>query len=365
LALPADLGCLYVKSGDLYYNNGSGTPIQITIGAGLNASSIGGIGGDYITSGASVFYTAVGTTYSFTQAANQTATLSGGPYIFHPNTVGAFGITMQAPLALGADYLLTLPSGLPASQKIVTIDVSGNIGVSYDFDNSTIEVVGNVIRVKDSGITSAKILNDAVITSKILDLNVTAAKLVANIALVGNCSSVGNFTVGDAVSDSLFIGSGAGAQLRQNSAYGGTCLELLSTSGVFSPAGVANAGLKAISPIAIGIIDPGGGFTNFAIMVTSTTDALRTVRGAVTAAGAIGGGEGFTSVRTGLGQFTVSFSPVFAGIAQCTVTAKGGINSAAVMNGSATAGQMFVHTFTASTGAASDHAFDFHAIGPR
>lgn len=33
LALPTDLGCVYEKGGDLYYNNAAGTPVQITLGS--------------------------------------------------------------------------------------------------------------------------------------------------------------------------------------------------------------------------------------------------------------------------------------------------------------------------------------------
>ena len=50
-----DIRSLYVSGGDLYYNNSSGTNIRITSGGALDASSIGGIGGDYATSSGSVF----------------------------------------------------------------------------------------------------------------------------------------------------------------------------------------------------------------------------------------------------------------------------------------------------------------------
>jgi hypothetical protein len=53
------------------------------------------------------------------------------------------------------------------------------MAANIDADNSSIEIVTNNLQVKDSGISSAKIANNAVITSKILDANVTKPKLAA------------------------------------------------------------------------------------------------------------------------------------------------------------------------------------------
>lgn len=52
--------------------------------------------------------------------------------------------------------------------------VSGSGGST---DNSTLEVSGGVLAVKDSGITASKIATNAVTTVKILDANVTTAKI--------------------------------------------------------------------------------------------------------------------------------------------------------------------------------------------
>lgn len=57
--------------------------------------------------------------------------------------------------------------------------VSGSGGTT---DNSTLEVSGGVLAVKDSGITASKIATNAVTTVKIADANVTTAKIAdANI----------------------------------------------------------------------------------------------------------------------------------------------------------------------------------------
>lgn len=47
---------------------------------------------------------------------------------------------------MATDFGLTLPN-IPASQKILSIDTSGNILSNYDADNSTIEIVSNTIRI--------------------------------------------------------------------------------------------------------------------------------------------------------------------------------------------------------------------------
>lgn len=55
--------------------------------------------------------------------------------------------------------------------------VDGSLQVTVD--DSTIEIATDTVQVKDSGIAAAKIAADAVTTEKILDANVTAAKLSA------------------------------------------------------------------------------------------------------------------------------------------------------------------------------------------
>lgn len=147
LALPGDIRAIYASGGDLYYNNGIGQQIQITAGAGLNATSIGGIGGDYGTSTASVFYTSATSTFTFWQDVNTPALLDVGPITIRPATVSPFGITLEAPNSLAGDYTATLPGAPPASTKILTMDNTGNIAANYDVDNVTLQVSGNLLSV--------------------------------------------------------------------------------------------------------------------------------------------------------------------------------------------------------------------------
>jgi hypothetical protein len=54
---------------------------------------------------------------------------------------------------------------------------TGN-SLSVDVDNSTIEIIGNKVQVKNLGITTSKIADNAITTIKILDANVTNVKLL-------------------------------------------------------------------------------------------------------------------------------------------------------------------------------------------
>lgn len=153
----ADLTCVYASGGNLYYNNAIGQQVQITAGAGLNAASIGAIGGDYGTSTASVFYTSATSTFTFWQNTNIPAIMDMGDIVLHPTASNTFGTTIQANPTLATNYGLVLPGTLPASSKFVTVDASGNMAFTYDVDNATLEVAANVLQVKDAGITRPKL----------------------------------------------------------------------------------------------------------------------------------------------------------------------------------------------------------------
>lgn len=181
LATINDVRSLYVSGSNLYYNNGTGTAVQITSGAGLNAASLGGIGGDYATSSASVSYSNSNKTFSFTQTANTSAHLDVGNVVIRQATASAHGITVKSPNSLSAAYNFILPTGLPGSglTKILTLDSAGQVGAVYDADAATLEVSSNTLRIKDLGVTTGKINDLAVATGKIAANAVTRGKLEA------------------------------------------------------------------------------------------------------------------------------------------------------------------------------------------
>lgn len=173
LAEAADLRCAYVVSNDLYFNDGLGNQIRITQ-SGAVAGTPGSISN--LVSPASASYVAANQTFVWQSAANTAANMDGGSIILRPITAAAFGITISPPGGLGANYTVTLPSALPASQKFVTLDNSGNLSAPWAVDSTSLEINSNTLQIKDLGVSTTKIAASAVTTAKIADGNVTPIK---------------------------------------------------------------------------------------------------------------------------------------------------------------------------------------------
>jgi hypothetical protein len=148
LSAGTDIGCVYVVNGDLYYNNSIGQQIQITAAGALNATSIGGIGGDYGTSTASVFYQSVNQTFYFWQNTNQSANLDIGPVTIRGTGASAFGVKLIPSGAMAGNYSLTFPAALPASTSLITVGSSGTMGYGTP-DGTTTQIVSQVLSVKN------------------------------------------------------------------------------------------------------------------------------------------------------------------------------------------------------------------------
>ena len=127
LSLPTDINSLSVVLGNLVYNNNLGQPVQITSGAALNASSIGGIGGDYGTSTALEFYTSADQTFTFWSNTNVPANIDAGHVTFRNVTSGSAGVTLAPNASIVSSYQLTFPIALPAAEGAMGVDASGNI----------------------------------------------------------------------------------------------------------------------------------------------------------------------------------------------------------------------------------------------
>lgn len=139
LALVTDVGCLYVAGVDLYYNDGNGNQIQLTAGGALNAASIGGIGGDYSTSTASVFYTNSSKTFGFWQDTNKSALIDVGTILLRrvDNTSSA-AITIAPSTSLASGYSIILPIALPASASFLSIDNTGAVAFTNSLASLTL-----------------------------------------------------------------------------------------------------------------------------------------------------------------------------------------------------------------------------------
>jgi hypothetical protein len=135
-----------VVNGDLFFNDGSGNQIQLTAGGGLNAASIGGIGGDYSGSGASMFYTSSVLTFSLTSAPGVPAALNLGDLIL-TSADGTNTVTITNPNS-GSSYTLSLPDALPASTAFLNVSSGGAIN-TWVRDTVSLEVTGSTLAVRN------------------------------------------------------------------------------------------------------------------------------------------------------------------------------------------------------------------------
>lgn len=164
---------VFVLNGDLYYRNNAGSDVRITNGAVLDVASVGGITGDYSSSGAAVSYsnTAGVKAYSFVQGTPDTsvyASMLHADISIYEKVVGGNRIKISAPGGLAPSYDLTLPASLPGSgSAFLRVASTGAITASVEVDNSTLEVSGSSLRAKDLGIVTGKLGNNAVTNAKL------------------------------------------------------------------------------------------------------------------------------------------------------------------------------------------------------
>jgi len=204
LGTVSDLGCVYRSGIDLWYNDGNGVQIQLTAGGGLNAASIGAIGGDYTTSTASVFYTSASKTFSFTQDTNKAAAMDFGPFTFRRESLSAPGITFQPDVTLVSDYTMTWPGALPASTKLLQSSNTGalsftdapslaSLSVSGAVSAGSLSVSGNSTFTGDATVNGNTTLGNA--SGDTLTINATPTAGSANSMRQATTRSVGS-TVG-------------------------------------------------------------------------------------------------------------------------------------------------------------------------
>lgn len=136
---------LYESGVDLYYVDGLGNNIRLTINGGI-AGTTGSISG--LVSPASASYISGSSTFVFQSNAGIAANLDAGSIVFRdlsPNST--FGVTVQPPAALGVNYSLTLPT-LPSSKSFMNLDNSGAIST---FPTDTLPTAGRFLRMDAAG----------------------------------------------------------------------------------------------------------------------------------------------------------------------------------------------------------------------
>lgn len=115
---------LYSEGVDLWFRDGSGNSFPITSG-GAVAGTPGSING--LPSGtAAVNYLSGSGTFQFLQSTNQSAILDVGPLLVRTTTSSSNGVTIT-PASGTTNWTLTLPSAVPASTSLLTVDTSGSV----------------------------------------------------------------------------------------------------------------------------------------------------------------------------------------------------------------------------------------------
>ena len=121
-----ETGAIYESDGNLFYNDGDGTTIQITADGALAASSLGGISGlPWGTAGVGFS----NPTYTFKNSSTTYARLDSGPVKIRSenDTNPTKGITIASPDGLANNYTFKLPTAVPDSTSFLTMATNGTL----------------------------------------------------------------------------------------------------------------------------------------------------------------------------------------------------------------------------------------------
>lgn len=170
--LAASAACaVYAFGGDLYYNNASAVPVQITSGGSIIGAS--GNWTNLVAPAEAAFNVGTGT-FSFKTNSLTFGRLQAASFALQATTTAnPIGIIASPSTAA---YNLTLPT--VAAPQVGSLLSSSNTGtMSWVTGNSTMLITSSSISVANGGITDAQIATSAVQTAKINDKAVTQVKM--------------------------------------------------------------------------------------------------------------------------------------------------------------------------------------------
>lgn len=161
---------------DLWYNDGSNPPIQLTSGGLVNAT-IASIPGESYAGG----------TFTWRQGTGSTtpANMDIGSVILRPNTAGTTnGVVLNPPAAVSSQFSLFLPTIPSGSTSFLLLDTSGNMNsTSAVFPLTASSIANNTItaaQIANNTITATQIANDTITTTQISDsAGITLGQLAA------------------------------------------------------------------------------------------------------------------------------------------------------------------------------------------
>jgi len=151
ISAPTDLNCLYVAGDELYYNDSTGTQVQLTQGGSVAGSS-GNITG--MVPPAAVVYSPGSQTFTFLSTSATAANLDAGSYKMREVAANALAVTLSSPAALASNYTWTWPAALATSANtFVQIDASGNLSNTRTIDGVKIATSGTTFTVPPRAVT--------------------------------------------------------------------------------------------------------------------------------------------------------------------------------------------------------------------
>lgn len=170
---------LYVQGVDLYFNDGSGgSPIQITSGGGVNATSSG------ISSGTATA-SFVSTTLVVNANTNLPANIQCASILLGNNTVGSNYLTLAPPNAMAANYGLVLPT-IPAVTSFMQLDTLGNMSagpaISGGLTTSNLSATAGILggQIASATITGSNLVNNTITATQIANNTITALQIANN-----------------------------------------------------------------------------------------------------------------------------------------------------------------------------------------
>lgn len=119
---------IFVDANDneLYWRSAGGVNVQLTNGASINMTLVGGIVGDYSTVGAEVAYDDSDDRYTFKQQTGKWARIAAGPIrLYEYDTTDSVYLEMAIDGTLAASYTVIWPAAAPASAAQMRINPSG------------------------------------------------------------------------------------------------------------------------------------------------------------------------------------------------------------------------------------------------
>lgn len=181
---------LAAYAGNLWWVSPTGAA-QLTAGNQLNAAGIGGITGDYSTSGASFYYDNVTKAYkAFDDGGDWAIVATGGTDLYPNNTTSAFKVRLRASGTLASNYSVIFPdTGLPASPALVSIDNTGTLTYSNTLYSAQSITIAADAEYKHAGKTrSIDLISGAVVPSGTLSTSVSSDAILATLSSGGNMS---------------------------------------------------------------------------------------------------------------------------------------------------------------------------------